>query len=179
MVVVPVDQSHDQDPPQDTNPPLHIPNLPPLPNLPAHMQNLPTQPPNSPQNPPPQAPMQPPKPSANPPNPMQPQSPPVQMLQLSWSYFKSEFSGKPEEDTIPHLLRTNDWMETHNVTEAAKVQRFCLTLTGEVRLWYETLRPIEVDWTGLLDHFRQSIQSLITQRNSYSMCGDHSNMMKI
>ena len=43
----------------------------------------------------------------------------------------------------------------HNVPEVAKVQRFCLTLTGEARLWYETLRPIEVDWTGLQEHFRQ------------------------
>ena len=49
----------------------------------------------------------------------------------------------------------NDWMETHNFPEEAKVQRFCLTLTGEARLWYETLRPIEVDWTGLQEHFRQ------------------------
>ena len=46
-------------------------------------------------------------------------------------------------------------METHNFSEVAKVQRFHLTLTGEDRLWYETLRPIEVDWTGLQEHFRQ------------------------
>ena len=46
-------------------------------------------------------------------------------------------------------------METHNLPEAAKVQRFCLTLTSEARLWYETLRPTEVDWTGLQDCFRQ------------------------
>ena len=99
--------------------------------------------------------MQPPNPPANPPNPMLIQAPPVQMLQLSWSYFKPEFSGKPEEDVIAHLLRTNDWMETHNLPEEAKVQRFCLTLTSEARLWYETLRPIEVDWTGLQECFRQ------------------------
>ena len=99
--------------------------------------------------------MQPPNPPANPPNQLQPQAPPTQMPQLSWSYFKPEFSGKPEEDAIAHLLRTNDWMETHNFPEEAKVQRFCLTLTGEVRLWHETLRPIDVDWTGLQEHFRQ------------------------
>ena len=46
-------------------------------------------------------------------------------------------------------------MDTHNFPEEAKVQRFCLTLTGEARLWYENLRPIEVDWTGLQEHFRQ------------------------
>ena len=66
--------------------------------------------------------MQLPNPLANLPSPMQPQAPPVQMLQLSWSYFKPEFSGKPEEDAIAHLLRTNDWIETHNFPEEAKVQ---------------------------------------------------------
>ena len=98
--------------------------------------------------------MQPSNPPANPPNTIQPQSPLVQMPQLSWSYFKPEFSGKPEQDVIAHLLRMNDWMETHSFPEEAKVQRFCLTLTGEARLWYETLRPIEVDWTGLQEYFR-------------------------
>ena len=62
---------------------------------------------------------------------MQPLPPPVQMPQLSWSYFKPEFSGKPEEDPIAHLLRKSDLMETLNFPEEAKVQRFCLTLTGE------------------------------------------------
>ena len=41
----------------------------------------------------------------NPPNPPQPQ-------QMNWSYFKPEFSGKAEEDTATHLLKTNDWMDT-------------------------------------------------------------------
>ena len=86
---------------------------------------------------------------------MQPQASLTQMPQLSWSYFKPEFSGKPEEDAITHLLRMNDWMEMLNFPKEAKVQRFCLTLTGEARLWYESLRPIEVDWTGLQEHFRQ------------------------
>ena len=129
--------------PDQDQPPNPPPNQPPNP------------PPNQPPNPPPQAPMQPPNPQENPPDPVQPQAPPVQMPQISWSYFKPEFSGKPEEDAIAHLLRTNDWMETHNFPEEAKVQRFCLTLTGEASLWYETLRPIEVDWIGLQECFRQ------------------------
>ena len=62
--------------------------------------------------------MQPPNPPAY------PQAPSVQMPQLSWLYCKPEFSGKPEEDTIAHLLRTNDWMETHNFPEEAKAQMF-------------------------------------------------------
>ena len=30
-----------------------------------------------------------------------------------------------------------------------------MTLTSEARLWYESLRPIVVDWTGLQECFRQ------------------------
>ena len=95
----------------------------------------PNQPSDQPQNPQSNAPMQSPNPLDNQPNPVQPQMP-----QLSWSYFKPE---------------SQDWMETHNFPEEAKVQRFCLTPTGEATLWYETLRPIEVDWTGFQEHFWQ------------------------
>ena len=66
----------------------------------------------------------------------------------------------------------------HNFPEEAKVQRFCLTLTGEARLWYETLRPTEVDWTGLQESFRQQYSKFGNKRNNYFMCGDHFNMMK-
>ena len=43
------------------------------------------------------------------------------------------------EDAGAHLLRTNDWMDTHAFPEGVKVQCFCLTLVGEPRLWYESL----------------------------------------
>ena len=46
-------------------------------------------------------------------------------------------------------------MGTHSFPEVAKVQRFCLTLTSEAKLWFESLRPIVVDWTRLQGHFRQ------------------------
>ena len=39
-------------------------------------------------------------------------------------------------------------METQKFPEVAKIQMFCLTLTSEDRLWYESLRPIGVDWIG-------------------------------
>ena len=65
-----------------------------------------------------------------------------QMVNLS--HFKPEFTGKPEEDAEAHLLCTNDWMTTHNFEEDVKVQRFCLTLLGEARLWYESLAPIVI-----------------------------------
>ena len=46
-------------------------------------------------------------------------------------------------------------LETNNFPEVAKVQRFCLTLTREARLWYESLRPIVIDRTGIQEQFRQ------------------------
>ena len=46
-------------------------------------------------------------------------------------------------------------METHNFPELAKVQRVCLTLSEESRLWYESLKPIVVDWQGSQDPFGQ------------------------
>ena len=45
-----------------------------------------------------------------------------QMPHLDWSYFKPEFSEKPQEDAEAHLLRTNDWMNTHQFQEGVKVQ---------------------------------------------------------
>ena len=77
------------------------------------------------------------------------------MLPLNWSNFKPEFSGKPDEDAEAHLLCSNDWMNVHHFVEGAKVQRFCLTLLGEARLWYHALEPINIDWQGLQDIFRQ------------------------
>ena len=68
---------------------------------------------------------------------------------MNWSYFKPEFSGKAEEDAAAHLLKTNDWMDTYNFPEDIKVRRFCLTLTGDARLWYESLKPIDMDWNAL------------------------------
>ena len=40
------------------------------------------------------------------------------------------------------------------------MQRFCLTLVGEARLWYESLRPISVDWVGLQNFFRQQYSKI-------------------
>ena len=77
-----------------------------------------------------------------------------------WSDFKPEFSGKPEQDAEAHLLRINDWMDTHQFQESVKVQRFCLTVVGEARLWYESLRPINVDWLVIQNQFRQQYSKI-------------------
>ena len=59
-----------------------------------------------------------------------------------------------------HLLRTNDWMNTHDFPDDVKVQRFCLTLTGEARLWYALLEPIVMIWQELQNQFRQQYSKL-------------------
>ena len=51
-------------------------------------------------------------------------------------------------------------MDTYKFQEHIKVQRFCLTLVGEPRLWYESLRPINVDWVGLQNIFRQQYSKI-------------------
>ena len=62
---------------------------------------------------------------------------------------------EPEEDMEEHLLRTNDWMETHNFPDDEKVRRFCLTFMGEARLRYQTLGRVQLDWETLRDCFCQ------------------------
>ena len=55
--------------------------------------------------------------------PVQPVVSPAQpgpLPELNWSYLKPEFAGKPDEDADAHLLRTNDWMDTHAFQEGVK-----------------------------------------------------------
>ena len=51
-------------------------------------------------------------------------------------------------------------MNAHHVVEGVKVHRFCLTLLGEARLWYQSLEPINVDWQGLQNLFRQQCSKI-------------------
>ena len=71
--------------------------------------------------------------------------------------FKYEASifRETRRDAEANLLKTNDWMDTHQSQEGVKVQRFCLTLVGKARIWYESLRPINIDWQGLGNWFIQ------------------------
>ena len=69
-----------------------------------------------------------------------------QIIHLNCSYFKPKFSGMPDEGAESHLLCTNDWMNAHHFIVGVKVQRFCLTLLGEARLWYQSLEPTNLDW---------------------------------
>ena len=38
--------------------------------------------------------------------------------------FKPQYSGKPDEDAEAHLLRINNWMDTHRFPDQVKVQIF-------------------------------------------------------
>ena len=110
------------------------------PHDPPASQNSP--PPQNPQNPPPH--QNPITPNA-PPKPEAPHIPILYVPPFNWSLFKPEYSGKSDKDAEAHLLRMNDWMDTHGFQDHVKVQRFCLTLVGEAMLWYESLRLINVD----------------------------------
>ena len=85
---------------------------------------------------------------------------PQQIMPMNWSHFKPEFSGRLDEDVEAHLLRTNDWMTTHDFPEGVKVQRFCLTLVGEARNWYATLEPIAMTWPELQTRFRRQYSKI-------------------
>ena len=100
-------------------------------------------------------PVQPPqKPAPVQPVPVDPVVPAPQVFYKNWIGKKPEFSGKPEEDAESHLLSTRDWMEAHNFPDEVKVRCFCLILTGEARLWYESLAPLDNDWPALQNKFR-------------------------
>ena len=51
-------------------------------------------------------------------------------------------------------------MNAHHIVDGIKVQRFGLTLLGEAILWYQSLEPINVDWQGLQNVFRQQYSKI-------------------
>ena len=67
------------------------------------------------------------------------------------------------------MLRTNDWMTTHDFPDDQKVRRFCLTLSGGARLWYETLnaQQQQLNWAGLQERFRQQYSKFGNTREQY------------
>ena len=82
-------------------------------------------------------------------------------MHINWSNFKPEFLGKPEEDAEAHSLCSNDWMNAHHFVDGIKVQRFCLTLLGEARLWFQSLESLDnVTWPELQNLFRQRYSKL-------------------
>ena len=61
-----------------------------------------------------------------------PEEPHIPMAnnQLSWSHFKPDFSGKPKEDVEAHLLRTTNWMTTHDFPKDQKVKKILSNSLG-------------------------------------------------
>ena len=93
------------------------------------------------------------------------------MPPLNWSHFKPKYSGKLDKDAEAHLCRMNNWIDTHGFPDHVKVQRFCLTLVGEARLWYKSLNLINVDWVGLQNTFRQQYAKIgNTREQLFHMC---------
>ena len=69
--------------------------------------------------------------------------------------------GKPEEDAEASLLHSNDWMNAHHFNDDVKIQRFCLTLLGEARLWFHSLESLEGTTLPQLQNlFRQRYSKL-------------------
>ena len=60
-------------------------------------------------------------------------------------------------------------MTTYDFPDDQKVRRFCLTLSGEARLWYEMLnaQQQQLDWAGLQEHFRQQYSKFGNTREQY------------
>ena len=57
----------------------------------------------------------------------------------------------------------------HHFVNGVKVQRFCLTLLGEARLWFQSLEPINVHWPELQNLFRQRYSKVgNTRERSFS-----------
>ena len=48
----------------------------------------------------------------------------------------------------------------HHFIDGVKVQRFGLILLGETRLWYQSLEPINIDWQGLHNLFKQQYSKI-------------------
>ena len=80
------------------------------------------------------------------------------VVPASQVFYQNWIGKKPEEDAESHLLSTRDWMEAHNFPN--KVRQFSLTLTGEARLWYESLAPLDNDWPALQNKFRWQYSKL-------------------
>ena len=52
-------------------------------------------------------------------------------------------------------------MNAHHLDENIKVQRFCLTLLGEARLWYHSIKSLgNTTWAKLQNLFRQRYSKL-------------------
>ena len=64
------------------------------------------------------------------------------------------FKGLPGERPEAHLLRANDWMDTHNILPVNKPANFKHTLDHLAREWYDLL-TFPIAWDNLQQRFSQ------------------------
>ena len=70
-------------------------------------------------------------------------------MYMNSSYFKPEFSGKPEEDPETCIHRTTGWMDTHSFAMGQRIHRFPLALAGEGRLLYQCIHPFRTQFSKI------------------------------
>ena len=71
-------------------------------------------------------------------------------------------------------------MNAHHFIDNVKVQRFCLTLLEEARLWFQSLEPSDnITGPQLQNLFRQRYSNWVIHVNNYFMHGGHSLLMRI
>ena len=75
-------------------------------------------------------------------------------MAMNWSFFKPEFSCKPEEDPEAHILRETDLTDTHNFAMGKRVQIFPLALASKARLQYQSIHPFQGNLEELQERFR-------------------------
>ena len=85
----------------------------------------------------------------------------------SLSSMNQQFCSR--ENQLLQLLQQNE--------KSTSIQRFCLTLLGEARLWYDSLEPVNVHWQGIQNLFGQQYFKILG--NNYFTHGDPLNTMRI
>ena len=83
---------------------------------------------------------------------------PAHVPQLNWSHF-----------------RTNDWMDTHAFQEGPT---FLSNMSKRSKIWYESLRPINIDWVGLQNQFRQQYSKIANTREQLFLAWRYFILMK-
>ena len=97
-------------------------------------------------------------------NPVLPQVVSPVPMNMNWSYFKPEFSGKLDEDPEAHLLGTVHWMDMQIFAADQRVRTFPLTLAGEARLWNQTTHPFQDNWEDLQERLKTEFYKICNAR---------------
>ena len=87
-------------------------------------------------------------------------------------------SAKDEEYAEIYPLCNNNRMNSQDIAEDAKYDRFCLTVGGDTCLRYELITPVDNDWNHLQELSADSFPSWDTHRKNYSKDGDPTNLIK-